>query len=82
MPADFRGDAATAALFRGSNWWEPDESAAIARIREAIEGRGSHKQPARDRIAQKYTWTNSAKRLLEIVGELENPPKKRWSFAT
>jgi glycosyltransferase involved in cell wall biosynthesis len=80
-PADFRGDPATAAFFRGSNWWVPDESRAMEAIREAIEGRDSHKQPARDRIAQKYTWTNSAKRLLEIVGELESPQKKRWSFA-
>jgi glycosyltransferase involved in cell wall biosynthesis len=79
--ADFRGYAPIAALFVGARWWLPDETCAIRYIREAIDGRDTHKQPARDRIASKYSWTNYAKRLMEIVEELENPQKKRRLFA-
>ena len=81
VPADYRGDPATAEMFRGAKWWMPDEARAIEYIRDAIDGRDTHKPPARERIAAKYTWTNSAKRLLEIVDELENPQKRRWFSA-
>jgi glycosyltransferase involved in cell wall biosynthesis len=78
--ADFRGYGPIAALFVGGRWWLPDETSAAQYIREAIDGRDTHKRPARDRIVSKYNWTNYATRLMEIVEELENPPKKLRFF--
>jgi glycosyltransferase involved in cell wall biosynthesis len=78
IPAEFPGDAATAALFQNARWWKPDEDAAIAAIRAAIDGRDLHKPGPRERILEDFTWAKAAARLVEILSELEGPPWRRW----
>ena len=78
VPAVFDGDAATAALFEGATWWEPDEDAAIACIRAAIEGRDGGIGSARQRILTELTWERATRRLIAILAEVE--PRRRRRF--
>jgi hypothetical protein len=48
-----------------SRWWQPDEEAACAFIREAIEGADWPTAP--ERLAS-YTWKQSAARVIEVLG--------------
>lgn len=59
-----------AALYAGSEWWEPDEDAAVDAIRDAIAGRDLA-TPARARLARELTWDRAAARLLDILDEVE-----------
>jgi glycosyltransferase involved in cell wall biosynthesis len=70
IPARFDGDPALQQLFAGASWWEPDESAAAAAIRAAIDGTASPKRGARERIFAELTWEQSARRLAAILGDL------------
>jgi glycosyltransferase involved in cell wall biosynthesis len=79
VPAVFWGDPATAALFRDASWWEPDEAAAAA-IRAAIEGRDGDKVSPRQRILSECTWAKATTRLIQILSELDTPPRRRWFF--
>ena len=56
VPVEYGGDAATAELFKGACWWQPDRDAAIRAIRAAIEGRDSDRSSPRDRIVNEFTW--------------------------
>jgi len=78
VPVSWTGDAATGKLFLGANWWEPDEDAAVAAIRAAIDGRDGDKVSARERILSQFTWQKATECLLEILGELEAKEKRRW----
>src|SRR5262249_36739600 len=56
IPVKWTGDPATGELFRGANWWEPDEDAAVAAIRAAIDDRDQAKKSPRHRILTEFTW--------------------------
>jgi glycosyltransferase involved in cell wall biosynthesis len=71
VPAVFPGDSDVAALFDGANWWEPDEEAAIAAIRAAIDGRDVPRRSARDRILREVTWEQATRRLIALLADLE-----------
>jgi glycosyltransferase involved in cell wall biosynthesis len=87
IPIVYQGDPATADLFVGANWWEPDMDHAIELIRAAIDGRDSSLSSARERIVRDFTWASAASRLIEILDEVESlkekirvfspPPRKR-----
>ncbi len=70
IPVEYGGDAATAELFQGACWWQPDRQAAIQAIRAAIEGRDSRLSSPRDRVVNEFTWERATKRLLSILEEL------------
>jgi glycosyltransferase involved in cell wall biosynthesis len=77
VPAVFESVDSLGALFEGANWWEPDEAAAAACIRAAIEGRDASKAPARDRLLGCFTWEHATRRLIAILGEAEASLKRR-----
>lgn len=55
---------------RGSHWWRPDEEAAAAYIRRAIDGQDEQFASPRQQVACRYTWTNATKRLIAILDEV------------
>lgn len=69
IPAVFPGESGEA-LFGGTRWWQPDEEAAIAAIRAAIDGAWRPRASARKRVLGEFTWDRAAQRLGEILGEL------------
>jgi glycosyltransferase involved in cell wall biosynthesis len=77
-PVFFSGDPHTAALFRGANWWEPDEDAAVSAIRAAIDGTDLKTASPRQRILSDFTWGKAAARLIEVLSEIDSPPGRRW----
>jgi glycosyltransferase involved in cell wall biosynthesis len=81
VPAVFQGGGETGLLFQGANWWEPDEEAAVAAIRAAIDGRDGDRASARERILSDFTWEVATRRLIAILGEAEARGKRRrfWS---
>jgi glycosyltransferase involved in cell wall biosynthesis len=72
VPVVYDDDPATAALFAGASWWQPDQDAAIAAIRSAIDGRDADIVPARSHILENYTWEKATQRLIGILAELES----------
>lgn len=80
IPVAHDGDPATADLFRGANWWEPDLDRCIELIRAAIEGRDTDTAPARDRIIRDFTWARAAQRLTGILDEVQTLREKIYSF--
>ena len=78
VPAAYLGDPATAALFQGANWWEPDPAGLAASIRAAIEGRDHDKASLRQRILTEFTWEKATRRLIEILSEIDSRPARRW----
>jgi glycosyltransferase involved in cell wall biosynthesis len=56
-------------FFDGSAWWEPDEDAAVALIRHIIGGQAPSKHSPRARFLREYSWTNAARRLIEVIEE-------------
>ena len=83
VPAVYEWDEATGALFEGANWWEPDEDAAIACIRAAIEGRDDAGPSARDRMLGRFTWEHATRRLIEILAEADSRAGRPqfWPFS-
>ena len=79
VPVVFPFYGPTAALFDGANWWEPDEDAAVAAIRDAIAGRDTPTASARERVLRDFTWERAADRMVEILTEAEAmaPPQRR-----
>jgi len=71
VAASFRGDPYLTSLFVGAEWWEPDEEAAVAFIRAAIDGTESAKISPRERILRELSWEQSVSRLVSILDELE-----------
>lgn len=84
-PAAYDGDPATALLFVGADWWQPDEAAAVACIRAAIEGRDTPRAAARQRVLAGFTWQQATRRLVAILDEVASRrrlprlwPRLRW----
>ena len=59
-------------LFAGARWWRPNEEAAKEAIRRAIEGKDAPTTSARERLQAHFSWHAAARRLLEIVEEIED----------
>jgi len=78
IPADFNGGKGLGKLFKGSDWWEPDEEAAADFVRQAIRTAGEGLPTARARIARDYTWEQSAKCLIKILEELHERHGKKF----
>lgn len=71
VAAAVEGDPDLARLFAGAEWWQPDETAAAAALREAIGGADADRPSARERVTGTLTWPRAARRLIEILGALE-----------
>lgn len=78
VPADFNGSQGLGKLFEGSDWWEPDEEAAADFVRQAIRTAGEGMPTARARIANQFTWEQSAKGLTKILEELHDRHGKKF----
>jgi len=63
-------------LFHASAWWQPDEAAAIAAIRAAIDGQDRALVPPRERILRDLTWERAARRLIDLLKTIE--AARRW----
>jgi glycosyltransferase involved in cell wall biosynthesis len=73
VPAVFEWSDGLHELFRGADWWEPDEEAAADCLRRAItRGDTGLNLGARARMVGQYTWEKAARRLLEILEELDS----------
>jgi glycosyltransferase involved in cell wall biosynthesis len=59
-----------ASLFERGRWWDPDEDAAIAAIRAAIDGDDTPQASARSRIVREFTWEHAARRLQDILSRV------------
>ena len=79
VPATFDGDPSLQELFVGASWWKPDEDAAAAAIRRAIDGQDDPNVRARERVLTQFTWSAATRRLIEILSGLE-PPRRRTLF--
>lgn len=79
VPADFNGGKGfIGELFNGSDWWQPDEEAAADFVRQAIKTAGNGLPTARARIANEFTWEQSAKCLIKILEELYERHGKKF----
>jgi hypothetical protein len=61
-------DPPLAGLFRGLNWWEPDEAAAAATLRGILDGRVAEKKSARAALAPSCTWDRMVEHLVREIG--------------
>jgi hypothetical protein len=78
VPADFNGGEGLGKLFQGSDWWKPDDEAAVDCVRQAIRTAGEKLPTARARIAKEFTWERSANRIVEIMEELHERHGKKF----
>jgi glycosyltransferase involved in cell wall biosynthesis len=80
VPAKYWSDRATAALFEGAEWWEPDPDQAAQIIRSEIDGCSGRNHLARERILANFTWQQATHRLIEILAEVQTEQARRWFF--
>jgi glycosyltransferase involved in cell wall biosynthesis len=80
VPAVFRGSDDASPFFENARWWAPDEEAAAAHIRAAIEGRDTARESLRSRILSGFTWEKAGQRLVEILSELDQSKRRGWPF--
>ncbi len=81
IPAVSRHDDALGILFEGAEWWKPDEAAAIACIRAAIEGRDGVMRSPRERIVREFTWEQATRRLIAVLDEAVHRTRQGiWSL--
>jgi len=80
-PAIFPFNGMAAHLFVGLQWWQPDEDAAVAAIRDAIDGRDTPVASARARMERDFTWGQATSRMVELLTEAEDqaPAPRLWS---
>jgi glycosyltransferase involved in cell wall biosynthesis len=77
VPAGWVGGASSPVLFRGTEWWEPDEEHAIAHVRSVIAGEPGPPSP-RQRILAELTWERATHQLLGILDEVELKRERHW----
>ena len=70
-PAHFPNGGPTGLLFRGASWWTPDETAAIAAIRSAIDGQDQPRRSARERVLREFTWQQATRRLIRLLDDAQ-----------
>lgn len=57
-------------VFRGLDWWEPDEDAAAEIIGRVARGEDAAAPLARDRLLRDFTWGQATDRLQAILAEI------------
>jgi glycosyltransferase involved in cell wall biosynthesis len=77
VPSDLPPTDDNYVLFRNSRWWKPDEDQAVEIVRAIVSGTAPAKPPPRERILESFGWDAAARRLLELLSELEAPPGRR-----
>ena len=65
-------------LFEDAAWWDPDQDRAVETVRSIVGGTAQSKPPPRERILSTFSWEAAARRLLELLSEIE--PKRRRFF--
>ena len=80
VPVAFDGNPATAELFAGARWWQPDLEEAVRYIRAAIDGPDQGNAFPRDRILNQFTWEHATRRLITILEEVETLKEKVRPF--
>lgn len=87
VPAKFKSSDGTHKLFRGADWWQPDEDAAAEYVRHAIGNPPDQPNHSlRTRMVQNYTWSRATQSLIAILSELESTSeatrlrRKRFHF--
>jgi glycosyltransferase involved in cell wall biosynthesis len=70
-PAGATAGPALATLYAHATWWEPDEEAAVAAIRAAIDGQDAGLTSPRERILRDFTWERAAQHLLDVLAAAE-----------
>jgi glycosyltransferase involved in cell wall biosynthesis len=80
VPTDLPPTDDNYVLFRKSRWWKPDEDQAVEVVRAIVGGTAPPKPPPRERILENFGWDAAARRLVELLSELEAPPARppRW----
>ena len=77
VPTDLPPADDNSVLFRNARWWKPDEDQAVEVVRGIVRGTAPPKPPPRERILESFGWDAAARRLLELLSELEAPPGRR-----
>ena len=72
VPARIPNDPALQELFDGAMWWQPDVEVAARFIRDAIDGVNRVSGNARDAVANRFRWEQSAEVLLSILSGLDS----------
>jgi hypothetical protein len=72
VPAVIEGRAGAEdhVFFDGSNWWRPDEEAAVAVLQRLIREGGPPKPSPGERIRREYSWEKAGARLYGHLAEL------------
>jgi glycosyltransferase involved in cell wall biosynthesis len=70
-PASFEGNSGRVdeRFFRGTQWWRPEEDAAVEVVRRAIRGEQA-KQSPQERIVREFTWERAARKLVDVLEPL------------
>lgn len=66
-PADFPGGGEFPELFKGANWWTPDEDVAGQYLTHAVRGGDDDHPRAAERIRSEYTWDKATERLMTLL---------------
>jgi glycosyltransferase involved in cell wall biosynthesis len=67
VPAVFPGGGEFNELFRGVDWWAPDEDRASEYVSAAVRGKDPGHPCASDRIRSEYTWEKATQRLMTLL---------------
>jgi glycosyltransferase involved in cell wall biosynthesis len=81
VPAAVGARDPTGTLFAGVDWWEPDEDAAVAAIRRAIDHPERRKSGLRRRLVTRFSWTRATRRLLGLLRGLHRERGLRFDVA-
>jgi glycosyltransferase involved in cell wall biosynthesis len=78
-PADRSGGLEP--LFRGADWWRPDERQAAELVRSIVAGHAPHRPGPREFVVEQLSWRAAAERLLTLLSERlqaqVSPPRSR-----
>jgi len=71
VPVDLPDSDQNRVLFRRASWWQPDEDQAVEIVRSIVAGSAARKRPPRERILGAFSWDAAARRLLDLLSEVE-----------
>ncbi len=74
VPVRLPRDDPSYVLFSRASWWQPDEDEAVELVRAIVRGTAPRKPSPRERILATFSWDAAARRLLEVLSEVE--PRK------